>query len=106
MSKQKKSGFSHIFYTFGTLVMAVMLVIVAINFARDARALQKPLLSTPTEKKSDSGNADGYKTIKYKKPAADTAKKTDKPKTTTAPASTQKPSDPTPAQTPTTTPDP
>ena len=91
MVKQKKSGLRQIFYMVGTLVIAVMLVIVGINFVRDARILQKPLLSTSTPKKSDSGNVDGYKTIKYKKPAANSTKKPDKPKTSTAPAKTAEP---------------
>jgi hypothetical protein len=90
---QKKSGLIHIFYMIGTLVIAAMLVVVAINFVRDARVLQKPLLSTSAPKKSDTGKADGYKTIKYKKPAADSVKKSEKPKTTTAPASTEKPAE-------------
>ena len=91
MDKQKKSGLRQIFYMVGTLVITVMLVVVAINFVRDARILQKPLLSTSTPKHSDSGNSDGYKTIKYKKPMADSAKKTDKPKTNAAPVKTSEP---------------
>lgn len=72
-------------------MIAAMLVVVAINFVRDARVLQKPLLSTTAPKKSDTGKTDGYTTIKYKKPAADSAKKPEKPKTTTPPAKTAEP---------------
>jgi hypothetical protein len=106
MSKRKNSGFIQIFYTIGTLVIVVMLVIVGINFARDARVLQKPLLSTSTAKQDTSGNPDGFKTIEYKKPAADNTKNTDKTKTTTKPADTRKPEPKPPAAAPVQTPDP
>lgn len=82
------------------MVIAAMLVVVAINFVRDARVLQKPLLSTSVPKKTDAGNADGYKTIKYKKPAPDSVKKTTKPKTGSTQADKKKPEATPPTQAP------
>lgn len=91
MDKQKKSGISTILYTFGTLMIIVFMAVVAINFLQDGRAFQKPLLSTSVEKKADSTSTEGYKTLKYKKPEADSSKKTTAAKKPTKPAATAKP---------------
>lgn len=106
MSKRKATGLIQIYYTLGTLVIAVMVIIMAINFTSDARLLQKPLLSSPVVKQDETGDADGFKTIKFKKPETDASKKSDKSKTGTKPASTAKTPAKPPAQTPAKTPDP
>lgn len=89
MEKQKKIGFNTILYTFGTLVIAALLIVVATNFTRDGRAFQKPLLSAAAENKTDSTESDEYKTIKYEKPTETTKKPATKP--TDKPAATSKP---------------
>ena len=71
MDKKKKSSLNALFYTLGTLVLVVFVVIVSINFMKDARVFQKPLLSTAADKKTTSGT-EGYKTIKYQKPTEST----------------------------------
>lgn len=92
MARQKNSIFNTILYTFGTLLIAALVVVVATNFARDARAFQKPLLSAADENQDSSPDPDGYKTIKYVKPtqatSKPTTKPTDKPSASTRPATT------------------
>jgi len=50
-----------------------MLLVAAYNFSRDARVFEKPLLSSENAAGQDtkSGSGEEYKTLKYKKPAAD-----------------------------------
>ncbi len=70
---KKKSVAGRLFYTFGTIFAAAVLVVCAMNFVRDARVLQGSLLSAMTVY-SDDQNVAGtektstdYETIQYKK---------------------------------------
>lgn len=73
MKGKKKSAAGRLFYTFGTILLLTVIAICAINFAKNGRAFERPLLSAVTGTAADTTSeavksADDYKTIKYKKP--------------------------------------
>lgn len=96
MGKNNKKS-NRIFYIIGTMVLVVMLSFTVVNFLRDSRLLEKPVLSKVADKSSADSKStapDGYKTLKYKK-------STDTGKTKSKPAKTPKPATkPTPTVTP------
>jgi len=77
MSKRKKVP---VFYLAGTILIGVMLVIVSINFVRDARLLQLPAFAFEKGKPVKPGNTaapkggDEYQTLQYRKHSSDTEK--------------------------------
>ncbi len=109
--KKRNSGFGILVNIIGMVLLVVMFTYVGVNFVRDARAFEKPLLTSDTNKKSvpvknnTDNNAtvdDNYGTIKYKKPASDSSdisekssssnkKSTSKSKKKTAPERTPEP---------------
>ena len=76
MSKNKKSVVSRLFFTFGTVFLVSIIAVCTINFARDGRVFQAPLLSAANGVTGGQGTAgtenktDDYKTIKYNKPSS------------------------------------
>lgn len=81
MSKKKKSVVSRLFFTSGTIFLVSVIAICTINFARDGRAFETPLLSAAagiTGNRDTTGTAkktEDYKTIKYNKPSSKTSSK-------------------------------
>lgn len=73
MSKHSKSFFGSFFYTFGTIFIAAVVAVCAMNFANDGRAFQAPVLSVANaavDKNKTAGtdkNTDDYTTLKYDK---------------------------------------
>jgi len=70
----KRLFFNMVFMIIGTFLLVAMGVIVVVNFRKDARILQQPLLAAVKDKGETTGSADsdkkqeGYKTFKYTKP--------------------------------------
>jgi|GEM_PF-1135872 len=70
----KRLFFNTVFMIIGTFLLVAMGLIVAVNFRKDARILQQPLLAAVSDKGEKGGSADsdenqvGYKTFKYTKP--------------------------------------
>lgn len=107
--KGKGKGLSQGFLLFGTAVLVVMLVFVAVNFIRDARIFEQPVLSLAGGNEGGKGagpsaKPDDYKTIQYKK--SKTGAKKTKPQSTPAAGNTQTPGQPTPTPASTPTPNP
>lgn len=81
MNKKKKSVAGRLFYTFGTIFFTAVLAVCAMNFARDGRAFQAPLLSTAAgasdnkDTISTTKTSEDYKTIKYNKSNSKTSSK-------------------------------
>lgn len=70
--KKSNSGFSKYFDIFGSILLAVVLVIVAWNFVKDGRAFEKSALSAAggSGGQKAANGSDGYKTLKYSKPSS------------------------------------
>jgi hypothetical protein len=73
MKGTKKSAAGRLFYTFGTILLLTIITVCAVNFAKNGRAFEIPLLSTVTGTAANTTpgaikSTDDFKTIKYKKP--------------------------------------
>lgn len=75
MSKNGKSIAGRLFYTFGTLFIAAIFAVFAINFEKDARVFQEPLLSASTVNTAAEKEKTQTKTLKFKKSTTATATK-------------------------------
>jgi hypothetical protein len=87
MEKNKKKE-NKFFYILGTIGLVFMLSFTVVNFFRDSRLLAKPVLSN--EASDTKTTSDGYKTIKFKKPASTSKVKSKSVKT---PEPTAKPTE-------------
>jgi len=71
MKKKKASLGGWLFYTFGTVLLLSLTAICIINFSRDGRVFQKPVLTAAksldgnTSKDNNKTDQDNEKTIKY-----------------------------------------
>lgn len=74
MKEIKGSVAGRLFYTFGTVLLMAVVTICIMNYTKDGRVFQMPLLSavagTQTVQSSAGAitDSDKYKTIQYKKP--------------------------------------
>lgn len=80
MSKKGKSVTGRLFYTFGTIFFAAIFTICAMNFTKDARVFQEPLLSASTVNSTTDKAEAANKTLKYKKSTTATTSTTAKSK--------------------------
>lgn len=71
-TEKKAFGFGKFINVFGIILLVIMLTFVGVNFARDARIFEKPLLTSETGKTNSSTTAtdENKGTIKYKKPVS------------------------------------
>jgi hypothetical protein len=95
MRKNSEKKSYKILYIIGSIALVFMLGFSSVNFAKDSRLLQAPVLSKVADNtaKEEKSTEDGYKTIKYKK--SDSSSKStstkNKPTKTTKPTATPKP---------------
>ncbi len=81
MKETGKSAAGRLFYTFGTVLLMAVITVCSMNFAKNGRAFEMPLLSAVTGTAANAASdtvksADDYKTIKYKKSATKSTSKT------------------------------
>ena len=76
MKKKKKSASGRLFYTFGSLFLIAVIAVCTMNFVKDGRAFQVPLLSATAgaldkqDNKAATKTSENYKTMKYNKTAS------------------------------------
>ena len=81
MKKKGKSVTGRLFYTFGTVFFAAIFAVCAMNFAKDGRAFQMPLLSAALGASANQGTtvaaaaSNEYETIKINKSVPKTSSK-------------------------------
>lgn len=81
MKEKKMTAVSRLFYTFGTVLIMALVTVCVMNYSKDGRVFQMPLLSAVSGTQATQSSAgavqssDNYKTIKYNKPVTKTTSK-------------------------------